>query len=530
VATIRNRYKPARPADAPRPEAEAGGRARPIADRLAEILAEYEAKAGCPPGSAREVSRISARSTRFTAKMSPDEVAFCRPNDRPGGSRPPTDPAARQKPWSGVVNKARHVRRGRAYGDEFRSRHGKYSSEYTATTPRPSASGPSGMDKKSSRQHQRLRCLTGFYAFGQGPRGGKVWPAWPWPSTSNKGQIRRPGTRKVTRQAKKTRASGGSHGRRRQALRQGKWNSPMRTIPTLPSSLKPPATPDAIRAGGRAALRGCDSPSTVMSPPPSTVRHRDLENPAQGGRTPKWNGKPADVGRSFASSLTFVARKKTLADGGQRPARTRWPQPGRGQSCPRDRRGSTAKGQAAQALRPPGQGRPSSSSWGPPGAGPWPCDRIPQRARAGRAASKGKPFALLGCQTTAARIRRFAIKTMKDERMTWPHWIEGDDSERARSSSRYITSRSYPNRNSFLDAKGDHPWQGGPQGRITWTRLVDDLLKENTGARRLGSDSPWRREIVPLRSLKCESASSRTFSLLLPCWASSPLPGRTRDF
>jgi RNA polymerase sigma factor (sigma-70 family) len=438
--------QPARPADAPRPDQKQAAE-RPIADRLAEILAEYEAKQDALREALEKIEN-QREINKIYGKMSPNEVAFCRRMIDLAISAP-TDPAARRAlVW--VVNKPGMFDVG-AYGDEF--------ARATAMLVRVHGDDPEavrvglGMDNIVSSHHDAL--LTGFYASAKGREAKGLARLALAQYLEQKAKFVA-GTRKLQGR-QKTRFAGvmGDDGK---LFDKEVEQSDEDYSYALQLKL---CDADAIRAEAE-RLYG-EVIAEYGDVPHLTVRHRDLEALLK-EPTPKWNGKPltSDELRKLSD---LVARKKTLAD----VANARL-----------DEMHNIVVGKAAPEIDGvDSEGKPLKLSdhrgkvvvlvfWGS-----WcgPCMRQVPHERELVERLKGKPFALLG--VNCREDKAVAIKTMKDERMTWPNWIEGDDSDGPIVSRYHV--RSYPTV-FVLDAKGIIRAKG-PQGAYL-DKLVDDLLKE----------------------------------------------------
>jgi RNA polymerase sigma factor (sigma-70 family) len=434
----------ARAADAPRAEPKAAE--QPIADRLAQILAEYQAKQDALRQALEKVEN-QREINQIYGKMSPDEVAFCRRMIDLATSAP-KDPSAR-KALVWVVDKPGMSDEG-TYGDEF-ARAAALLVRHHGDDPEAIRVGLT-MDNLASPHRDAL--LTGFYASANGREA--------------KGLARLALAQYLEQKAKYANGTKTFQARHK-----------IKYIGVIGDDGKPfdkeveqstedytyilqlrLCDPNAIRAEAE-RLYG-EVIAVYGDIPHRTVRGRALEALLK-EPTPKWNGKPLtpDELRKLSD---IVKGKRTLAD----EANGRL-----------DETHNLVDGKPAPEIDGvDSEGKPLKLSdhrgkvvvlvfWGS-----WcgPCMRQVPHERELVERLKGKPFALLG--VNCREDKSSAIKTMKAERMTWPNWIEGDGD--GPIVSRYHV-RGFPtvfviDKSGIIRGKGLH-------GEYL-DKLVDDLLKE----------------------------------------------------
>jgi RNA polymerase sigma factor (sigma-70 family) len=439
----------ARPDDAPRPEQpqKKAAAERPIADRLAQILAEYQAQQDALNRALEKVEN-QREINQIYGKMAPDEVAFCRRMIDLANSAP-TDPSAR-KALVWVVNKPGWPDAS-VYGDEF-GRAAALLVRHHGDDPEAVRVGL-GMDNLVSPHRDAL--LTGFYASAKGREAKGLARLALAQYLEKKAQFVN-GTRTLQGR-QKTRYLGvmGDDGKlfTKEVEQSDEDYSYALQLKLCDAS--------AIRAESE-RLYG-EVIAEYGDVPHLNVRQRELEALLK-EPTPKWNGKPLtkDEIRKLAD---LVARKRTLAD----MANGRL-----------DEMYNLVEGKPAPEIDGvDSEGKPLKLSdyrgkvvvlvfWGS-----WcgPCMRQVPHDRELVERLKGKPFALLGINCREEKA--VAIKTMKAERMTWPNWIEGDENDGPIVSRYHV--RSFPTV-FVLDAKGTIRGKG-LQGMYL-DKLVDDLLKE----------------------------------------------------
>jgi thiol-disulfide isomerase/thioredoxin len=462
VVPIAGADEPSKPSPSPAGATKPGdraGRAEPsLAERFAQIRAEYDAQRDAyaqalqKAGSQREMTEIHR-------KLAPDEVAYSRRMVDLAESSP-ADPAARDALiW--VIGKGFMLDTG-AYGDEF--------AHAGALLVRHHGDDPEavriGLGLSNVLTHRRDALLLGFYASAKGREA--------------KGLARLALAQYLERKAQFATAARKGQGRQKVRHQETDDHGKLVTKETDQSDEQYAyvlhlrlCDPDRIRAE---AERLYEEVVTEYGDVPFiTRRQRDLEALLKEPE-PRWNGRPlSDEDRRRVEQV--LARKRTLGETAE--ARL-------------DDMHNLAVGKPAPEIEGVDlEGRPLKLSdyrgkvvvlvfWGS-----WcgPCMAQVPHERELVARLKGKPFALLGvdCDEDKAAARR----AVEREQMTWPSWYDGAPGDGPIVKHYHI--RRYPTL-FVLDTKGvirarDARGEGLDQA-------VDKLLNEMEPTKPSTTDAP----------------------------------------
>jgi thiol-disulfide isomerase/thioredoxin len=440
--------KPATPSSDPaRAESKPATADPSMAERLAAILAEYEAQNEVLRQAVEKATNARERNEAY-GKSSPDEVGFCRRMIDLALTHP-KDPSARDAlRW--VIDKPGRQDAG-TYGDEF--------ARASALLVRHHGDDPDaisvGLGLSNVLTAHRDALLLGFYASAKS-RESQGLARLALAQYLERKALFAKGTRKATK--RQTIIYRGIIGDDGKPYDKHVEQSDEDYAYVLALRL---CDADAIKAEAERLFE--EVLADYGDIPLVTRKDRELEALLK-DPSPKWNGKPLtdDEKRKLAA---IVARKKTL--GGLATARL-------------DEMHNLTIGKPAPEIDGVDfDGKPLKLSdyrgkvvvlvfWGS-----WcgPCMREVPHEREMAEKYKGRPFALLGVDCSEEKSA--GLKAILDNQMTWPNWHDGADGNGPIVSRYHI--RGYPTV-FVLDAQGAirHKQALGE----ALDRAVEDLLKE----------------------------------------------------
>lgn len=418
-----------------------------MAEKLASILAEYEAQNEVLRQAVEKATNARERNEAY-AKSSPDEVGFCRRMIDLALTQP-KDPSAREAlRW--VIDKPGRQDAG-AYGDEF--------ARASALLVRHHGDDPDaisvGLGLSNVLTAHRDALLLGFYASAKSRESQGLARLALAQYLERRAMFAR-GARKVSK--RRTIIYYGMIGDDGKPYEKHVERSDEDYAYDLALRL---CDPDAIKAEAERLFE--EVLADYGDIPLVTRKDRELETLLK-DPSPKWNGKPLTDDEKLKLA-EIVARKKTL--GGQATARL-------------DEMHNLTIGKPAPEIDGIDfDGKPLKLSdyrgkvvvlvfWGS-----WcgPCMREVPHEREIAEKYKGRPFALLGVDCNEEKS--IGLKAIQNNQMTWPNWHDGASGGGPIVSRYHI--QDYPTV-FVIDAKGAirHKQTLGE----SLDRAVEDLLKE----------------------------------------------------